>query len=496
MNDQLSRQKEREEFHAVKEEWAERFSEKNSALEIASFKYDTLMNQVEALREEGRLKEEQLDSRCKEVKILEEELQLKEKLIGEYQDSKHRMQRLQSDKAAAEARYDELCTAYETARAKLGEEQLLARSLGGDVKRMERDMETCRRRAEAVEDMSRENERLKLKVANISNECSSMEHKLRDAEDDVVRLGEELGKAQVKDRIQAEKLKDAEDVQQALHDAKVSSEQALGYEKERNRGMERTCEDLRSMLTSLQGDLEKCHETIALAEERNGADLASVCATMFNSLSEWEVLITMVLEVGHFFFLLLSSLLTFGFISSLSFSSNFAQGSLPVAGGGDSAQGTQHTALTISEMPSIELVKKVSANTERMDGKIARLVKLRKTFDSQSGKLLQSYTDKLSTAQDKVGLLGYRAANLETKLTSAHMMLERESKSRDADSADLMHFKDSVLAGCKSLVIRYLFSYQSSKEIEVLRTPHVTHPSSLLISISCRPCQEHTQGRG
>lgn len=240
-------------------------------------------------------------------------------------------------------------------------------------------MEVYRRRADAVEDMGRENERLRLSNATASKDYVQLESKLTSCMRDNASLLEELSKAMTRDKLNTEKLNDFENLHRALVSSKSSSEEALEYERGRAGSAEGIVASLRVSLAAAKEEVDACRRELGEHREMSSQvsfkqgglteGLNAACVSLLSSCAHWESSISLVLD---------------------------GQGSL---GDADRAGGGPQDLTSLS---SSDLVRRVTVPTERINLKIERLVRLRKTLDTQTAKAVSVYTDKLSVAQDKV----------------------------------------------------------------------------------------------
>ena len=301
-------------------------------------------------------------------------------------------------------------------------------SLETENKHLLKDIEMYKRKIDALEDLSRDNERLKYDHMIVSKKHSEIENTLKDHITHRNRLTEELDdhKQQIKGHL--EKIKGHEETHKILHGHKVSSEQALQYERERASAAEEKIAELQEVINELKDEIVSHQDTIGSHTTKlndhtaRATDLTNALSSMFNSIKDWEAVITIVLE-------------------GVDSEGNHNRSS-PIHH--DDDVDDPATSIAFLSMTSFDLVRKVSTRTERMDGKIARLVKLRKTLDSQMGRLLSTYTEKLGHTNDKCALLEYKAADLERKLDEARNRIETHHGHLSTHTRHFEEFRERI----------------------------------------------------
>jgi len=381
------------EAHEVKEELSSRLHEKHSALEIALYKYESSSKALESSIEDNKKKDTLIRDLQSDILKRDEELRrsvvLQERLSSDYSEATLRLQRLESEKSQLESRYEEVSDAFETARENLREMKNYMNSLDGDSKRFVKELELYRGRANALDEVTRENERLKFSIANTTKDLAESQVKLEACSRDNVRLVDEMKRAQAKEELLSSKLLDCENLEKALVTSKESSAEALEYERKRASNMETTTEELRKAISSMSLEQEKLQQSYAIDQQKSRElqsrhsevtqGLGSVCTNLLEACVNWEATLTTVLE---------------GIPSSASVNagewSRFSN-SVP-----------SHGNESILSMSSFELVRKVSIQTERISIKIEKLSKLRKTLDGYISKAVSSISEKFQNAQDKV----------------------------------------------------------------------------------------------
>lgn len=386
------------EHHEVKTELHGKLYEKQSALEVATHKYEHAMTQLELMTSESKQKDILIQELQAQIFKREEELRqavvLQERISRDYSEAASVLQRVQSEKSQLESRYEEVSDAFETARDNLREMKNYVNSLDSDSKMYVKELEHHRVRVSAVEDLTRENERFKLLLANMTKDLSEAQAKLDSCTRDNVHLLEELKRSKSKEELLSSKLIDSESLQNALTASKESCDEALEYERKRAANAEAAAEGLRNSISSLKLDFEKSQLSLSLEQQKSRdsqsrysditQSLSSVCTSLLEACHTWDSTLTIVLE-GN---------------------SGTHNGDLDLS---RNSGGANHGIEDILSMSSFDLIRKVSVQTERIFLKVERLTKLRKNFDGFVSKAVSSVSEKLQNAQDKVNIVKKRA---------------------------------------------------------------------------------------
>ena len=348
------------------------------------------------------------------------------------------------------ARTDELNLAHGDTKTRLNELQVLVGSLETENKHLLKDVELYKRKCESLEDLSRDNERLKYDHMVVTRNHAELEGVIRDHETHRERLINELDDHKIQIRGHMDKIKDQEETHKILQSHKLTSEQSLQYERDRASAAEEKVSELQMVIDDLREEVSSHQETIGTHTTKlndhsaRTADLTNALSSMFNSINDWEAVITIVLE---------------------GVDSENSRGS-PIHH--NDVVEDPSTSMGFLSMTSFDLVSKISSRTERMDGKIARLVKLRKTIDSQMGKLLSIYTEKLGHANDKCALLEYKATDLERGLDEARGKINTHNGHLSTHTKRFEEFREKVSADHAARVQELVDNHSALQHIHEL----------------------------
>lgn len=93
-----------------------------------------------------------------------------------------------------------------------------------------------------------------------------------------------------------------------------------------------------------------------------------------------------------------------------------------------------------------DLMQDVAICTDRVQSKVDRAARLRVVFDAQAQRMLESVQAVLDVNLDKAQLLAHRLSQGTTRIDSLQQVLERDTRKRLKDEAEMQSFKQDVIS--------------------------------------------------
>ncbi|KAJ1438837.1 hypothetical protein B484DRAFT_392077 [Ochromonadaceae sp. CCMP2298] len=474
------------ELTRVKDNFTLRIDEKNE--EIRSLRgmmgadgqrMSALLQELDALRVELKERTAQCEQAMVHLAARSEELKVLPLLKTDLDECRLNFVSLQAaikqeqlDKLGLSSRSEQASSDLGAMRSALRdcEQQLQGASM--DNARLAREVADLSAKADGVELVSRDNERLKSSVARLETETLSLTHKLSEGRRDLERAQEEGKKNTSEREAVGEVLRQAQlrlDTFQDQHDAGQISTQS---ERERRSAAEAGLAETRLVLQQSREDLsiERAaklsaeQHAVALEEETREMrkSLGHATVMTYSAMQQWDELLSHVIDGDYF----------------ADLPRGISMGPYGASGGGFGATGSGYGAAggfgsgprrsrspmrspmrerdrmsdplgeetdLLSISPE-QLLQRVAVCIERVGLKLQRAEKIRSLFASQAEKLVLALQSNMHSAHEKVALYQHKLGDTQAQLQQIAHVVQRDRKQREEETRELHMFKEVVLA--------------------------------------------------
>ena len=444
--------------------YADRIEEKNEEIKSLrnimngdSARVDSLLQELEttrhALREKSQLAEKLLietTAKGEELKIVPRIMKDLDECRANLNALQAQVQREQHEKHQLSGQSDQLSTAVEALRADLRQRETALQAAQSDNARLMRDVTDLTSKADSVEVVSRENERLKGNVARLETEGLSLNHKISELKRELERALEESNRT----LHERQSLNDTLRITQSKLDAALDQQEALQIqdqsERERRSAAEAALTETRAVLTQAREELkveraaklEAQKQAQSLDEETREMrhSLGQACVMSYNAMEEWDESLSEVLDGDMFASISRGSANARSPHHSMHRSSHH---------GGVSSSLLLNESNRSSEllaMSTEQLLQRVAVRIERVGLKLQRTEKIRALFVGQAEKLVDLMQQGMHNSQERITLYHHKLAESQGQLTKLQKVVQRNRKQREDESQELTHFKEVVLS--------------------------------------------------
>lgn len=428
-----------------------------------SQRVDTLLQELDAtrqqLREKSQLSERLLvesTSKTEELKVLPRIMKDLDECRVNFSSLQSQIQHEQHEKAALTSQNEQLVSTVETLRGELRECEHSLQAAQAENTRMVRDISELSTKADSVEHISRDNERLKGHVARLETEVLGLNHKISELKKDLEIASSETGKLSgdresIKEHLRATQIK---------LDSAVDQIEALQIqcqsERERRSAAEAALTETRAVLAQSRDDLQIERTTKTDAERRMQVleeetremrkGLGHACIMSYNAMQEWDESLTAVLD-GEMF----AAYMHGGSSSKPSQHGHAHQSALyrsPARGGMSSSSMllNEDRSSELMNMSTDVLLQRVAVSVERVGLKLQRAEKIRSLFIAQAEKLVDAFQQGMQNSQERTSLHQHKLAEAQGQIQKLKNVIQRDRKQRDEETQELMQFKEVVLS--------------------------------------------------
>jgi chromosome segregation ATPase len=431
-----------------------------------SQRVDGLLHELDTTRQQLREKTQVSERLLLDTTAKTEELKVLPRIMKDLEECRvnfaalqKQIQHEQSEKVQLSTQLDQMTTALDTARSDLRQRDQSLQTAVADNARLTRDVSELAIKADSIEHISRDNERLKGSVARLETENLSFSHKVSELKRELERAVEESGRISsdreaVKDGVRTLQSK----LEGALDQIEASQVQ-MQSERERRSAAEAALAETRAVLSQCRDEIqseraakiiaekraEQCEDSIR--EVRSG--LGQACVMSFNAMQDWDESLSAVLD-GELF----GSVLRGGAAPMLGTPFRQMQSPAHSAFRSPSRSGVSSSTLLNEErgveqllsVPTDQLLQRVAVRVERVGLKLQRTEKIRSFFVAQAEKLVDVLQQGMLVSQERMTLYQHKVAEAEAKLHKLKSTVQRDRKQRDEETQELMQFKDVVLS--------------------------------------------------
>lgn len=422
-----------------------------------SQRVDSLLQELDAtrllLREKSQLAEKLLvenTGKAEELKAVPRFVKDLEECRSNLNTLQMQLQREQHEKSQLSTLSEQQAAALENLRSDLRQRENALQTSQNDNSRLVRDVSDLTLKAESVELVSRENERLKGNVARLETEGLSLNHKISELRRELERAIEENGKSAhereiIKDTLRTtqSKLDAALDQQEALHIQDQS-------ERERRSAAEAALAETRSVLAQSRDELQAERAAKLDAQKRSQQleeetrdirhSLGQACVMSYNAMQEWDDSLSAVLDGDMFS--------DVGRNNGHSKSPHHSSHRSVHHGHGvpSSMLLNEDRSNELLTMSTEQLLQRVAVRVERVGLKLQRTEKIRALFIAQADKLVDLVQQGMNNSQERLTLYHHKLNDSQGTLQKLGNVVQRDRKQRDEETQELMQFKEVVLS--------------------------------------------------
>lgn len=422
-----------------------------------SARVDSLLQELEttrhALREKSQLAEKLLietTAKGEELKIVPRIMKDLDECRANLNALQAQVQREQHEKHQLSGQSDQLSTAVEALRADLRQRETALQAAQSDNARLMRDVTDLTSKADSVEVVSRENERLKGNVARLETEGLSLNHKISELKRELERALEESNRT----LHERQSLNDTLRTTQSKLDAALDQQEALHIqdqsERERRSAAEAALTETRAVLTQAREELQA--ERVAKLEAQKHAQsldeetremrhsLGQACVMSYNAMEEWDESLSEVLDGDMF------ASISRGSASARSPHHSMHRSSHHSGVSSSLLLNESNRSSELLAMSTEQLLQRVAVRIERVGLKLQRTEKIRALFVGQAEKLVDLMQQGMHNSQERITLYHHKLAESQGQLTKLQKVVQRDRKQREDESQELTHFKEVVLS--------------------------------------------------
>jgi hypothetical protein len=435
-----------------------------SMMKSESQRMDAILQDLDSTRQQLREKSQLAETLLVESSAKSEEMKVIPKIAQDLEECRANLNSLQSqhkqnlfEKVQLATHAETQAAALETVRADLKQRESSLHSAEIEITRLTRDIAELSTKADGVELVSRDNERLKGSVARLETDVLGLNHRISEYKRELEHAHEEIEKAVAERESAKEQVRS---LQLKLEGAQDQNEAYViqdRSERERRSAAEAALAETRIVLQQSRDELqvERRHKldaerrTQEIEEEaremRRG--LGQACVMSFNAMQEWDDSLSTIID-GEVFsnHTRGSSLSVFGSSSSSRSSQAHRSQSSPHRSQHQQRhQEEGHHADLLGASHDV-LLQRVAVRVERVGLKLQRMEKIRSLFISHGEKLVESLQQGMNIAHEKVTLYHHKLAETQAQLQKLQNTVQRDRKQRDDETQELMHFKEVVLS--------------------------------------------------
>jgi len=418
-----------------------------------SQRVDSLLQELDATRHQLREKSQLAEKLLVETTTKTEELKVVPRIMKDLEECRNNLNTLQAanqrehhEKNQLTSQTEQLSTAVETLRADLRQRENALQTAQNDNSRLIRDVTDLTSKADGVEVVSRENERLKGNVARLETEGLSLNHKISELKKELELAVKEHGKAvhereNIQDILRGvqNKLDAALDQQEALHIQDQS-------ERERRSAAESALAETRAVLAQSRDELHS--ERAAKLEAQKHAErlgeetrdmrhsLGQAVVMSYNAMEEWDETLSEVLDGDMFAAITRSG---HGKASHHLRASHHG-------GVSSSLLLNENRSSELLTMSTEQLLQRVAVRVERVGLKLQRTEKIRSLFMGQAEKLVDLVQQGMHNSQERITLYHHKLGESQSQFNKLKSAVHRDRKQRDDEAQELTQFKEVVLS--------------------------------------------------
>jgi len=484
--------KAREDFLRQVHEKSEEVKTMRSMLEGDRARVDGLSREAEAARVECRIKHELAEQFKAEIVNLGDEVKTLRKSHELCAELKEGLRREQIEKAHLSAKVDQVSQALAASREELRELEAARIMAENEARRVSQEGDALLHRlqpkVDSVEEVSRENEKLKSINASLKSELQEAGHKISDLSRDLLvakaemekasrdlELGLSLKKTEL-DSARAELQRSLEQNSSevlAREDVKATlladrqrlgaAEAALAEQRVFTDSMQA---EHRTVVAELRAELDLLVQAKALVEkdkavaereymdsrlllEKCKEDLSKAALTSFEVMAEWDATLTDVLDGSQALHHNNELMMNGAGVNRRVGGNSMTPLSTKSARLGLFSQQFTHpaSALEPQHLPNPEeLAQAMAVLADRVQTKIDRVARMRAVFDAQAQRLADGLRSVVEAVQEKSSLLFHKVADAQLRVDGLKQVVDRDRRLHEGESSEMRAFRAEVMA--------------------------------------------------
>jgi chromosome segregation ATPase len=428
-----------------------------------SQRVDTLLHELDATRAQLREKSQVAERLMLDTTAKAEELKAIPKIMKDLDECRVNFNALQKqigqeqqEKLQALAQVEHLTTALEAAQSELRQRDQALQTAVAEAARLNRDVSNLSVKADGIEHISRDNERLKSHVARLETDTLSLTHRVAELTKELEHAGQDTSSVLHDRDALRETLRSTQSRLDAANDQHNALQVMMQSERERRSAAEAALAETRAVLTQAREELQT--ERVSRQDAQRRAEqcetetremrggLGQACLMGFNAMQEWDDLLSVLLDGEMFSGILRGSSL--GGREAVSFrqaqSPGYAAFRSPTRGGRESLE--DRGVEQLLAMPVDQLLQRVAVRVERVGLKLQRTEKIRSLFTAQAEKLVDLFQQSMQVSQERIALYHHKLVESQGQIHKLRNVVERDRRQRDDETAELMQFKEVVLS--------------------------------------------------
>lgn len=393
---------------------------------------------TESFRREAEHAKHEARDRLQSIDQLKAELVTMEVLREQLRGAKEALQRETAERIHAVSKIEALSDALETSRNATRELETECNALNNEIATLRSDLTSSRKSGESLQELTRENERLKASASSLREEVRELSEAGLVHQTEVKGMKEMIGKysAELERTRSALKASDAhgEYVEGLLTEEKVRAAAAEATVGELRVLCDRMKVEIESE-RSARAEMEKHHQEAHKRIDTMSKDSEDLLVLLLGALLEWDNALGAVDPDTSS----PSSLLMSPSGRKLSSTGETFR---------DSSMYIREARLVLKDrtMDSGDLTKMSIVRIEKVRSKMERLLKLKSNVEVQFNQVTSNVTFKFDSLLDKVKLLGHRVTAAESRCGSIGAVIEKEYKKRSVESEENKSFREMVLS--------------------------------------------------
>jgi chromosome segregation ATPase len=472
-------------YNSRMDEKNEEIKSLRSMLSNETQRSNTILQELEATRSDLKLKIQHIDNLSVESNMKSDELRVIPRLSTEVDEWKRKYALLHdqykhenAEKIQINSRLEQTTALLDSNRNTLKETDQSLQSAHHEISRLNKELVDQTSRADTVELISRENERLKNNIAQLETEIISMNHKASELKREIERMSDENMKLCVERESLKESLKGLSNKIDTLQ------EQIDGYhiqnqsEKERRSASEAALNETRNVVLQSRDEVQTERNLKLALEKKVGMvedelrdvrkSIGSACVMSYQAMLKWDEMMSGILDgelfvgVGMIPSRNLTGKLGFNRLSSSSSSS-----AINATLSGSNNRGVNMNVLLnnnttnnntaynnnyhhdnnvdLLDLSHDQLMQRVAISIERVDLKVHRTQKIRSLFLSQTETLITAVQDSIQNTHEKVSLYNHKLTDSQMYLQKIKDTIHKDIKQRDDEMLEIKQFKEVVL---------------------------------------------------
>ena len=465
-------------YNSRMDEKNEEIKSLRSMLSNETQRSNTILQELEATRSDLKLKIQQIDNLSVESNMKSDELRVIPRLSTEVDEWKRKYALLHdqykhenSEKIQINSRLEQTTALLDSNRNTLKETDQSLQSAHHEISRLNKELVDQTSRADTVELISRENERLKNNIAQLETEIISMNHKATELKREIERMVDENMKLCVERESLKESLKGLSNKIDTLQ------EQIDGYhiqnqnEKERRSASEAALNETRNVVLQSRDEVQAERNLKLALEKKVGMvedelrdvrkSIGTACVMSYQAMLKWDEMMGGILDgelfvgVGMIPSRNLTSKLGFNRSSSSSAAINATLGGSNNRGVNMNVLLNNNTtynnnyhhdnSVDLLDLSHDQLMQRVAISIERVDLKVHRAQKIRSLFLSQTETLITAVQDSIQNTHEKVSLYNHKLTDSQMYLQKIKDTIHKDIKQRDDEMLEIKQFKEVVL---------------------------------------------------